>query len=62
MAEEFACAGADVAVTFHTDEEGAEETRRRVEAAGRRAVALQVDVRDEWSVFTLFDMVSHGHT
>lgn len=58
MAEEFARAGADVAVTFHTDEEGAEESRRRVEAAGRRAVALQVDVRDEWSVFTLFDVVS----
>jgi glucose 1-dehydrogenase len=52
MAEEFARAGADVAVPFHTDEEGAEETCRRVEAAGRRAPALQVDVRDEWSVFT----------
>ena len=58
MAEEFARAGADVAVTYHTDEEGAEESRRRVKAAGRKAVALQVDVRDEWSAFTLFDVVS----
>ena len=38
MAEEFAKAGADVAVTFHTDEAGAEESRRRVQAAGRRAM------------------------
>jgi glucose 1-dehydrogenase len=34
MAEEFAKAGANVAVTFHTDETGAEESRRRVQAAG----------------------------
>jgi glucose 1-dehydrogenase len=36
-AEEFAKEGADVAVTFLEDESGAEETRRRVQAAGRRA-------------------------
>src|SRR2546421_6618128 len=47
MAEEFAKAGANVAVTFHTDEAGAEESRRRVQAAGRRAMVRQTDVRDE---------------
>ncbi len=55
MAEEFARAGADVALTFHTDEAGAEESRRRVEAAGRKAIVRQVDVRDEGSVAALFD-------
>jgi glucose 1-dehydrogenase len=29
MAEGFARAGANVAITFHTDEAGAEESRRR---------------------------------
>jgi glucose 1-dehydrogenase len=36
-AEEFAKEGADVVVTCFRDQDGAEETRRRVEAAGRRA-------------------------
>jgi len=58
MAEEFAKAGADVAVTFHTDEAGAEESRRRVQAAGRRAMVRQTDVRDEKSVARLFEAVS----
>src|SRR3954451_3644110 len=34
VAEEFAKAGANVAVTFHTDEAGGEESRRRVQAQG----------------------------
>src|SRR5947209_181356 len=58
MAEEFAKAGANVAVTFHTDETGAEESRRRVLAAGRRAIVRQTDVRDEESVARLFQAVS----
>src|SRR3954451_14979097 len=57
MAEEFAKAGADVAVTF-TDEAGAEESRRRVQAAGRRAMVRQTDVRDQKSVARLFEAVS----
>ena len=40
-AEALAKEGADVAVMFHTDEEGARETARRVEAAGRRALVTQ---------------------
>jgi hypothetical protein len=57
MAEEFANEGAHIAVTFHTDDEGAQETRRRVEAAGRRALVRQVDVRDEANVAALFEAV-----
>jgi glucose 1-dehydrogenase len=58
IAEEFAKAGADVAVTFHTDQAGAEETVRRVEAAGRRAILRQVDVGDEAAVTALFEALA----
>ena len=58
MAEEFARAGANVAITFHTDEAGAEESRRRVQAAGRKAIVRQTDIRDEGSVGRLFEAVS----
>ena len=58
MAEEFARAGANVAITFHTDEAGAEESRRRVQATGRKAIVRQTDVRDEGSVARLFEAVS----
>jgi glucose 1-dehydrogenase len=54
-AAELARAGADVCVTYHTDEDGAAETRGLVEAAGRRALVLQLDVRDERAVERLFD-------
>jgi glucose 1-dehydrogenase len=57
MAETFAGEGADLAVTFHTDRASAEETRRRVEAAGRRAMVRQVDVRDEADLAALFEAV-----
>lgn len=55
IAVRFAQAGADVCVTYHTDEDGAQETRARVEAAGRRAIVLQVDVREESEVERMFD-------
>jgi glucose 1-dehydrogenase len=58
IAEQFARAGADVAVTYHTDEAGAEQTRRRIEAAGRQACVHQLNLRDERSVERLFDIVS----
>src|SRR5437660_5430349 len=58
MAEKFARAGANVAITFHTDEAGAEESRRRVQAAGRTALVRQTDIRDEGSVGRLFEAVS----
>jgi glucose 1-dehydrogenase len=55
IAAELAAAGADVCVTYHTDEAGAAETRGMVEAAGRRALVLQVDVREESEVERMFD-------
>jgi 3-oxoacyl-[acyl-carrier protein] reductase len=38
-------AGADVAILAHTDVAGAEETARRCQAAGRRALVVRADVR-----------------
>lgn len=54
-AAELAVAGADVCVTYYTDENGAKETAGMVEAAGRRAVIVQVDVREEKEVERMFD-------
>ena len=56
-AEAFAEEGADVAFTFLRDAEGAEGTRRLVEAAGRRALAVQADQRDPAAVARLFERV-----
>ncbi len=47
--------GADICVVFHTDGDGAEGTRRQVEEAGRHAVVVQADVRQEADVDRLFD-------
>jgi glucose 1-dehydrogenase len=58
IAEEFARAGANVAVTFHTDEAGAHATAEKVKAAGRRAIVRQLEVRDEASVLALFEAVA----
>lgn len=54
-AEAFAREGAHVALSYHSDADGAEQTRRRVEAAGRRAHVMQADVSDPASVQALFD-------
>jgi glucose 1-dehydrogenase len=54
----FAEAGAAVAITFLHDAEGAESTRQRVVAAGRRALAVQADQRDPAAVARLFERVS----
>ncbi|WP_428485703.1 SDR family NAD(P)-dependent oxidoreductase [Rhodopila sp.] len=51
----FAQAGADVCITYHTDAEGAQETKRRIEDAGRRAVVVQCDITDKRSVDAAFD-------
>lgn len=55
IAAAFAEAGADVCVTFRSDDSGARETQRRVEHAGRRCIVVQVDVRDEAAVERMFD-------
>jgi NAD(P)-dependent dehydrogenase (short-subunit alcohol dehydrogenase family) len=39
-------AGMDVGITWHSDEEGAEETARLVRDTGRRAVVAQLDTAD----------------
>lgn len=53
-AEAFAKEGADVAITYFRDQEGAEETRKRVEAEGRRSIIVQCDQRDPVQVERLF--------
>lgn len=53
-AELFAREGADICIGYHTDREGAEETKRRVEQAGRRAVVVQGDVGQPTDVEALF--------
>jgi len=55
IAIEFAKTGADVAVTWHSDRQGAEETARQVREAGQRALVHQLDVMDEGQVEALFD-------
>lgn len=55
IAAELAVAGADVCITYYTDENGAKETAGMVEAAGRRAVIVEVDVREEKEVERMFD-------
>jgi NAD(P)-dependent dehydrogenase (short-subunit alcohol dehydrogenase family) len=46
IAEGFAEAGSDVAVTYHSKAERAQEVVERIKGAGRAATALQVDVRE----------------
>nr|MDP9486791.1 SDR family NAD(P)-dependent oxidoreductase [Actinomycetota bacterium] len=41
---EFAKEGADVVVNYLEDKDGAERTREKVEAAGRRALVIRADV------------------
>ena len=55
IAELYAKEGADVAIVYHTDLSGAEETKRRVEAAQRRAVVIQGDVGSPSSVGNFFN-------
>ncbi|CAF0850847.1 unnamed protein product [Rotaria sordida] len=43
----FAKAGADVVITYRSDEKGAKETAKRVIETGRKALVVQTDVGDE---------------
>lgn len=54
----FAQEGADVAITYNTDEAGIAETASRVEAAGRRALVIRDDVGDPASVAATFETVA----
>ena len=53
----FAQEGADVAITYLHDAAGAASTERSVQAAGRRALVIQVDISDENQVSAAFDQV-----
>ncbi len=42
-------------ITYLHDADGAESTRKEVEAAGRRAIVVQLDISDETRVAEAFD-------
>ena len=50
LALALAAAGADVAITYRTSRNEAEQTAREIEALGRRSLAVECDVRSEASV------------
>ena len=52
-AEALARRGARVAINFHRNEQGAEEARRAIAAAGGQAIAVQADVRSAAGVKAL---------
>ncbi|MHA6278870.1 SDR family NAD(P)-dependent oxidoreductase [Salinimicrobium sp. CAU 1759] len=51
----FAKEGANVVITYHTDEKGAKETLEKVEDAGSKGIVLQVDISEEKEVEQMFD-------
>lgn len=53
----FAREGADVIVTYLHDRDGAEQTAREVEAAGRKAAVYQVDQRESKKVWHFYEEV-----
>jgi 3-oxoacyl-[acyl-carrier protein] reductase len=57
IATRLAADGFDVAITFSTDADGAGETLAAIEAAGRRGLVIQTDVRDSAAVDATFKQV-----
>lgn len=55
VAVAFAREGADVAIAYLDDQTGAAETRKQVEAAGRRCIAIQADVGSEEDVARFYE-------
>ncbi|MDQ3694515.1 MAG: glucose 1-dehydrogenase [Chloroflexota bacterium] len=55
IATEFAKHGANIAITYFTDEQGAQATKQAVEAAGQQAIVMRVDVRDPSSIAQFFE-------
>jgi 3-oxoacyl-[acyl-carrier protein] reductase len=53
VARRLAEAGADVAVNYHSDQTGADETAAAVRAAGRQALTLHADLADFDAVATM---------
>lgn len=56
-AKALAAAGADVALTYLEDDQGARETAEAVRAAGRRGLAMRSDVREEVATEEAFDRI-----
>jgi glucose 1-dehydrogenase len=54
-AEAFAREGADIAIGYHTDADGAAETASLVRGLGRNACVIQADIGETESVQSLFD-------
>ena len=52
---EFGGAGAKVVINYLHDADGAEATRKGVEAAGSEAIVVQADLREEHQVEAMFD-------
>ncbi|MES1026403.1 SDR family oxidoreductase [Gloeocapsa sp. BRSZ] len=50
----FAREGADVAITYLDDREGAEHTRKQVEEAGRKAIVVELDQSKAEDIERLF--------
>ena len=61
IAEAFGAAGSVVVVNYNADRDGAEETLRRVTAAGGRGRAVQADVADEAAVLGMFAGIDREH-
>ncbi len=57
IAEAFSLEGADVVVTFHSDEGGALATAAQIAAVGRRSFIRRLDQREERSVVDMFEAV-----
>lgn len=57
-AVQLAGGGADVVITYHTDEKSADRVTDEIVATGQRGMAVQCDVGDEKSVIKLFDAAS----
>src|SRR6476619_5513773 len=59
-ARRLAKAGADVAITYFSDQAEAAKVRSAIEDCGRKALAVQCDVGHEDSVERLFDQVEQS--
>lgn len=59
-AARLAADGFDVAITYSSDADGAAETLGLIEAAGRKGVSLQTDVRDSEAVAKAFDQIAEA--
>ncbi|MBO9572800.1 MAG: SDR family oxidoreductase [Chitinophagaceae bacterium] len=57
IAIEYARNGASVIITYHSDEEGAEEAEKSAEQAGGDAMVINLDVSDENSVAQVFEEI-----